>query len=121
MEHRWGERFPVDIAVRLAPRPYTLSAARLTDLSVSGGWIRTSLDLRRLARVQVALVLPQRFTHATPIVNAFVVRRSREGIGVEWCEFAPRAVIEVLRAMQLHRRRPSRKSGSHGSVLMHGT
>jgi hypothetical protein len=67
MEHRWGERFAVDIMVRVGSRPYAVRNGRLTDLSMSGGSIKIGSDLRVLSRVQVALVLPARFSHATPV------------------------------------------------------
>jgi hypothetical protein len=110
MEHRWGERFNVDIAVRLATRPFAVRTGRLADISLSGACIRVPFDLRLLTRVQVAFVLPQRFAHATPVISAYVARRSKDGIGVEWCEFAPQAVVELLRSAGAHR--PERRRGT---------
>jgi hypothetical protein len=97
MEHRWGERLEVDLAVRLGSRPYAVRTGRLIDVSVSGANIAIGADLRVLSRVQVALVLPGRFAHATPVISAYVTRRHRDGVGVEWFEFAPQAVVELLR------------------------
>ena len=57
MEHRWGQRLTVDLAVRLAARRYNVRAARLVDLSASGAYIKVSADLRLLTRVQIALAL----------------------------------------------------------------
>jgi len=106
MEHRWGERFEVDIAVRLGSRPYTIRTGRLIDLSMSGGCITIGMDLRVLCRVQVALILPARFSQVTPlpVISAYVARRHREGVGVEWCDFAPQAVVDLLRSSALHPR-----------------
>jgi PilZ domain-containing protein len=104
MEHRWGQRFAVDIVVRLGSKPYAVRTGRLIDLSMSGGCIRIGMDLRMLSRVQVALVLPARFSQATPVLSAYVARRHRDGVGVEWCDFAPRAVVELLRSSALERR-----------------
>jgi hypothetical protein len=120
MEHRWGERFSVDIVVRLGSRPYSTRTGRLTDVSMSGGSIKIGMDLRLLSRVQVALVLPGRFPHATPIISAYVVRRHREGVGVEWCDFAPQAVVELLRSPAVRRRERSHRTAPFDS-LMHGT
>jgi len=103
MEHRWGERFPVDVAVRVGARPFGLRAGRLVNLSLSGGGVEGGFDLRVLSRVQIALVLPHRFAHATPVISAYVARSYPGGIGVEWCEFAPRSVVELLRATALRR------------------
>jgi hypothetical protein len=43
------------------------------------------------------MVLPQKFPPATPLISAYVARKYRDGIGVEWCDFAPRGVVELLR------------------------
>jgi hypothetical protein len=119
MEHRWGQRFTVDIAVRLGSRPYAVRTGRLMDLSMSGASIKIGMELRLLSRVQVALVLPSRFPRATPVISAYVARRHRDGVGVEWCDFAPQAVCELLRSYdprdRLHR------AQAPDSALMHGT
>jgi hypothetical protein len=103
MEHRWGQRLAVDLAIRLAARPYNVRAARLVDLSASGAYIKVSADLRLLMRVQITLALPHRLTHPTPMVAAYVARKGQDGIGVEWCEYAPQAVLELLRYAAAHR------------------
>jgi hypothetical protein len=104
MEHRWGKRFAVDLAVRVAGKPYNVRMGRLLDLSVSGAYINVSADLHLLSRVQIAIIaLPQRFVHPTPMVAAFVARKSKDGIGVEWCEHAPKPVLELLRYIAAHR------------------
>jgi hypothetical protein len=104
MEHRWGERFTVDLAVRVAGRRYSVRTGRLVDLSVSGAYINVSADLRLLSRVKIAIIaLPLRLAHPTRMIAAFVARTSKEGVGVEWCEHAPKAVLELLRYVAAHR------------------
>jgi hypothetical protein len=111
MEHRWGQRFTVDLAVRIAGRPYNVRMGRLVDLSVSGAFIKVPADLRVLSRVQVAITAPpQRLAHPTPMIAAFVARTSKDGVGVEWCEQAPQPVLELLRyvaAQRPERHRPA--------------
>ena len=80
-----------------------MRTGRLIDLSMSGGFILTTVDLRELRRLQISLVLPQRFSVATPLISAYVTRRDRDGIGVEWCDFAPRGVVELLRSSAVKR------------------
>jgi hypothetical protein len=121
MEHRWGERFGVDLLVRLGTRPYAVRTGRLTDLSMSGGYITTAMDLRVLSRVQVAIVLPGRFSQATPVISAYVTRRHRDGVGIEWCDFAPEAVVELLSSPAILRRNPRHRSPPPDPALMHGT
>src|SRR5271163_4944111 len=97
MEHRWGERLAIDLAIRVAGKPYNVRGGRLVDLSASGAFITGCTDLRLLSRVQIALALPYRLTHPTPMVAAYVARKGKDGVGVEWCEYAPQAVLELLR------------------------
>jgi len=96
MEHRWGQRLMVDLAIRLAGRPYNVRHARLVDLSASGAFIKVGTDLRLLSRVQIAIALPHHRTRPTPMVAAYVVRKGKDGVGVEWCEYAPQPVLELL-------------------------
>jgi PilZ domain len=103
MEHRWGERVGVDIPVRLTVRPFSVKSARLTNLSLSGAFIKGGVDVRVLSRIQVVIEVPARFKHATPIVSAYVTRKFKDGIGVEWCEFAPQAVTDLIRSVSPRR------------------
>jgi hypothetical protein len=104
MEHRWGERFTIDLAVKIAPWGHAVRPARLIDLSISGGAIRISTDIRPLTRLQVALAPPNRFPHPIPVVTAYVTRKFGDCIGVEWSEFAPGPVREVLKVIALRQR-----------------
>jgi PilZ domain-containing protein len=97
MDHRWGRRVRVDFPVRVAAHRFAVRDGRLIDLSVSGALIEADLDARVLSRIQVVLLLPDYPRHEAPAVEAYVARKHRHGIGVEWCEFAPRAVRELLR------------------------
>jgi hypothetical protein len=99
MEHRWGERIPVDFPVRVAALRFSVREGRLCDLSVSGALVKAELGIRVLSRIQIALVLPLWPKHESPIVEAYVARKHRDEFGIEWCEFAPSAVSELLRAV----------------------
>jgi hypothetical protein len=103
MEHRWGERVGVDIPVRVTGHPFTVRTGRLANLSVSGGFIRAEFDLRLLSRIQIAIEMPQRSKHEAPVVAAYVARKFKDGIGIEWCEFAPPAVISMLQSFAARR------------------
>ena len=54
MEHRWGERVGVDIPVRITGHPFTVRTGRLSNLSVSGAFIRADVDVRPLSPAQLA-------------------------------------------------------------------
>jgi hypothetical protein len=103
MDHRWGQRFTVDFAVKVAGRPFAVRGGRLTNLSVSGGAIQISADIRLLTRVQVAIAVPNHFLDPIPVVSGYVTRKFGDCIGVEWSDFAPDAVRELLKAARAHR------------------
>jgi hypothetical protein len=108
MEHRWGERIPVDIPIRLGAPLFSAKRGRLTNVSLSGAFIKTKVDVRVLSRLHVVLELPRRAKQDAVVLTAYVARKSDEGIGVEWCEFAPKAVGELIRAATVHRVRATR-------------
>jgi hypothetical protein len=96
MEHRWGERVGVDLPVRITGHPFSVRNGRLHNLSVSGAFIKVDYDLRLLSRIQVAIEMPQRSKHEAPVLAAYVARKYKDGIGVEWCEFAPTPIPQLL-------------------------
>jgi hypothetical protein len=85
MEHRWGQRWPCRANVRLVAGPGIGGAGRVRDVSASGAFIETSLELPVYARVGLLVLGNESATHAAEIA-ASVVRVARDGIGVEWCE-----------------------------------
>lgn len=89
MEHRWGERITLRLPVRLAAASETIDRGILRNVSASGAFIETRLRLPILSLLQVELPLD------TP-VPAFVVRRTKTGIGVEWSEYSPEALERLL-------------------------
>jgi hypothetical protein len=116
MEHRWGNRLTVDFGVRVAERRYNVRAARIVDLSASGAYIEVSADLRVLSRVQIAMAPPYRLPHPTPLVAAYVARKGKDGVGVEWCEYAPKPVLDLLRYAAAHPH--GRRSGEPGRYVI---
>jgi hypothetical protein len=99
MEHRWGARIAVHMPIRLKPIYSPLEGiGRMIDLSVSGGFI-ADFDIRLLSRIQVSFDSP--LWSNPEILPAYVSRRGARGIGVEWCEFAPQPVKELLRAARI--------------------
>ena len=102
MEQRWGERLLVNVPVRVSAHAFSSRDGRLTDLSVSGAHLQADMDLRPGARVEIVVVLPYRSKHEAPAVYGYVTRRYRDGFGIEWCQFAPAAVEELLRIAVRH-------------------
>jgi hypothetical protein len=103
MEHRWGARVAVDFPVRVKALRFSVNDARLADLSVSGARIEAKIEARLLSCVQIAIVLPRWPGRASPLIEAYVARNYEDGFGIEWCEFAPRIVSELLRGEAIAR------------------
>jgi hypothetical protein len=127
MEHRWGERVGVDIPVRITGHPFTVRTGRLSNLSVSGAFIQADVDVRPLSRILVAIELPQRPKNDAPMIPAFVARKLKDGIGIEWCEFKPPAINRLLQsstARRYHHKRDGRAPGAisrlSAPLLKHG-
>ena len=99
MEHRWGQRVQVDFPVRVIAHRFSVREGRLSDLSVSGARVKADFEARILSRIQIAIDLPLWPKHESPVVEAYVTRRYKHEYGIEWCQFAPRAVSELLRAL----------------------
>ncbi|HTP40605.1 MAG TPA: PilZ domain-containing protein [Steroidobacteraceae bacterium] len=91
MEHRWGNRIAVDLPVRISGAGFT-GTGILRNLSVSGGFIETSLPLPSLGMVCVQI--PRGRNAGLPAAGTwgFVARQDQWGIGVEWCDLAPLAM-----------------------------
>jgi hypothetical protein len=90
MEHRWGERIRMDMPVRVSANEVAGIRGCIRDLSLSGALLKIDADLR---------------LHALPppsprpaILLAHVSRKREEIVGLEWCEFAPTVVKDLLRS-----------------------
>lgn len=95
MEHRWGERVPLGIRVRVSGNSACIGTGLLRDASVSGAFVQTELRLPQHA--QLVLEIASGDGAATvEEVPASVVRHDPCGIGMEWREFAPRAILLLL-------------------------
>jgi hypothetical protein len=98
MEHRWGQRMAVDTPVRLTASPFAPGIGRLTNFSVSGGFIKAQFELPVLTRIQVAFQPVEPGEDEAPMIFAYVARMAQTGIGVEWCEAASPAICRLLQS-----------------------
>ena len=97
MEHRLGARIAINIPIRWQTKNHSwMSIGRLTNVSLSGGFI-ADFDLRLLSRIQVTFQLPAQPVATT--ISAYVSRRCAEGSGIEWCEWAPSAIMRLVRPL----------------------
>ncbi len=96
MEHRWGERVAVRQTVELACGSSPPVAGMLENVSSSGAFVRT--QGKGPPRGPVEVILQQGVSGRRPSARlpAYVVRETANGVGIEWCEFAPRAIRELI-------------------------
>src|SRR5476651_2062286 len=95
-EHRWGQRTAVDIPVEVATHASPAFHGRLKNLSLSGALLEADHELRLHAHVEVNIRLPERRHNAIRIM-ASVTRLLKGAAGIEWREFAPDAIKDLLR------------------------
>jgi hypothetical protein len=96
-ESRWGDRVRVNIPVHVSVNALTDADACMKNLSLSGALVKADVDLGLHALIQVSITVPSPSRRAAAI-SAYVSRKTQEGVGVEWCEFAPNAVKDLLRS-----------------------
>jgi hypothetical protein len=118
MEHRWGERVGVDLPVRITAHPFSVRHGRLSNLSVSGAMIESDQELRLLQRIQVAIEMPHHLRSEAPNLAAYVTRLGKTGAGIEWCEFSPPLVSELLSTLSARRYVRLRKPESTSSIAV---
>jgi hypothetical protein len=97
LEHRWGTRVRVGIPVTVeaAELPRT-AAGYVKDLSLSGALMNCEYDLHLHTLVEVSIDLPP--SPRTAAVKAHVSRKCNGGVGIEWCDFAPKIIKDLLRS-----------------------
>ena len=103
MEHRWGERIKVDLPVQIAAPPLSLRSARIGNVSLSGACLQAEFELRALSRIEVLIIVPFKPGADASRITAYVTRSNTLGIGVEWCEYAPPVITELMQALNPHR------------------
>jgi hypothetical protein len=86
MEHRWGCREVTDVAVRFLALPKTIGSGRVLNISVTGAFMETALDLRVMSLIYLEPTVWVPTEGRTKRIAASVVRKSSTGAGLEWCE-----------------------------------
>jgi len=94
---RWGQRNAVDIPVQVAADGSPTIHGRLKNISLSGALVITDHELRLHAYVEIGIKPLETGTRVVRVM-ARVTRTLKGGAGIEWCEFAPNAVTDLLRS-----------------------
>jgi len=97
MEHRWGRRFQVNIPVHVSAAALTRVDGCMKNISLSGALMKADCDLRLNTLIEVRIELPPP-SHRAAVLKAHVSRKLKEDVGIEWCEFAPNIVKDLLRS-----------------------
>jgi PilZ domain len=99
-ESRWGDRVLVNIPVQVSVNALTDADACMKNLSLSGALMNADVELGLHALIQVSINVPSPSRRPANI-SAYVSRKTKEGVGVEWCEFAPTVVKDLLRSTSI--------------------
>ena len=99
MEHRWGRRISLDAAVCLSSRA-GLIHGQLTNVSLSGAYVKTNTPVPPMSHT--CLELQGSNNTATWPTKAWIVRVDQEGVGLEWWEFSPPLLDELLKGAMAH-------------------
>jgi hypothetical protein len=94
---RWSRRIAVDIPVQVAAYGSPAIHGYLNNLSLSGALVITDHALPLHAYIEIS-IRPLRTGHGAVRLMARVTRNLEGGVGIEWCEFAPSAVTDLLRS-----------------------
>jgi hypothetical protein len=92
MDHRWGARTPVHLDVRLVCKPAAIAPGWLSDVSISGAYVRTELMMQLLSPVRIVVVDRLPSGRRSMDLAAYVVRRDSGGLGLEWRNLAPKSL-----------------------------
>jgi hypothetical protein len=94
-ESRWGDRVRVNIPVQVSTNALADGVGRMKNLSLSGALVKADVDWGLHTLIKVRFQMPSQRATA---ITAYVSRKTVEGVGVEWCEFAPSVVKDLLRS-----------------------
>ena len=87
----------VDIPVQVSGAAVTEVDCFIKNLSLSGALVRSDYDLRLHTLIDVRIELPPPPARIA-LLKAHISRKLQEGVGIEWCEFAPTIVKDLLRS-----------------------
>jgi PilZ domain-containing protein len=79
--------------VRFIALPATIGTGRITDISMTGAFLETRMQLRPLVLLYVEMIQQSHETGRRKRLSASVVRRTELGVGIEWCEPASKSPL----------------------------
>jgi|SRR4051812_30515967 hypothetical protein len=118
MEHRCGYRRSLEAIVTVRTRSGVTVQGRVLNVSASGALIRGVLQVPLHTQVLVQIEAPGRLAGRISLAGE-ISRVTPEGFAVEWSEFAPQALRDLVREAALPRRMPGRVSEPDEADLPH--
>jgi hypothetical protein len=106
MEHRWGHRHEIARAVRLETRAGVIARGRISNVSISGAFIVSTLPVTVYSYIYIRFTALNGKQRAAQAVESQVIRKNATGFGIEWCEFAPNCVRALVMAPPFHATEP---------------
>ncbi len=96
LEHRWGDRVPLDYPVLLDAGPGLRAVGRLRNASLSGGYLEIAIKVPLDIRLHVELEWRDRNRNERCRIPAYAVRADDAGVGLEWFDFAPAGIALLI-------------------------
>jgi len=100
-ERRWGPRIQVDLPVRLSLDAGRVETGRMRNLSISGAWIECAAELPTFTPLRVEVLAGSQAIHDRIELGARVVRAEHPCLGIEWREFEPQALVDLIKASSM--------------------
>jgi hypothetical protein len=100
-ERRWGPRIQVDLPVRLSLDAGRVETGRMRNLSISGALIECAAELPTFTPLRVEVLAGSETIHDRIELGARVVRAEHPCLGIEWREFEPQALVDLIRASSM--------------------
>jgi PilZ domain len=95
MEHRWGQRHQLGYTASVSVGSWR-AVAQVKDISISGAFLQCVAPPDSSKRLCLDFSGSQRHV----VLSAQIVRRTGTGVGIEWLEFAPAPVLQMLEGFQ---------------------
>ena len=100
-ERRWGPRIQVDLPVRITLAQGRSETGRLRNVSMSGAMIECAAELPTFTTMRVEILAGAEVLPAKIELGARVVRAEHPCLGIEWREFQPQALADLIKASSL--------------------
>ena len=100
-ERRWGPRIQVDLPVRLTLAQGRSETGRMRNVSMSGALIECQAELPTFTTMRVEILAGAETSPGAIELGARVVRAEHPCLGIEWREFQPQALADLIKASSL--------------------